>query len=227
MKNKINYCLSYFFPITLYKRKGELGHDLEVILTKGRKVLNTKKVNYSYGSLYELFECFFAKLKIENPNFNPKNILMLGMGAGSVMHLIKKYYPSALITVVEKDMVVIEISQRKFGLNKEFTFNLHYADAYEFVSSQNDVFDLIINDVFVDDEVPSELKSHRYLERLKTICNDQGIVVFNEMESLNSDRLSLEVFRFLFEKIFPNTLSFERMFFGRKSYLFYAKVNRS
>lgn len=227
VKRTIFHYLSYLFPILLYKRKGDLGHDLKVVLTKGVKILNTNKVNYSYGALYKLFELFFLKLKSDVPDFNPKNILMLGMGAGSVIRLIKKHYPSALITVVEKDMVVIEISHRKFGLNKEFKFNLHYADAYEFVEKQDEIFDFIINDVFVDDEVPSNLKSLKYLECLKSICSDQGIVAFNKMESVNTGRLSLEVFRFLFEKVFPNSDSFEMENLGRKNHVFYAKVNKS
>ncbi|NDB79584.1 hypothetical protein EB155_06930, partial [archaeon] len=45
---------SYVWPITIERRKGIAGHVLEVIIYQGKVMLDSEKVNYSFGSLHKV-----------------------------------------------------------------------------------------------------------------------------------------------------------------------------
>ena len=44
----------------------------------------------------------------------PRNILVLGLGGGTVIHLIRHFFPDSHITCVEKEAMHIQIAKRFF-----------------------------------------------------------------------------------------------------------------
>ena len=217
--------MSFLFNVTLSQRKGELNHNLIVVKSKGRKLLNTNYVNYSYGALQLLLNSFLKELALEYTDFKPQKTLVLGLGGGSVFHLLKEHYPETYITVVEKDIAVIELAYSVFNLNKEFDFDLHYGDAYDFVATNSQKFDLIINDIFVDDTVPETIKSIEYLENLKKLLAPKGVIAFNKMEKIEDKGQSYEVFKGRFSSVFPESKDFQKEYYERKSHLLYNRIS--
>jgi tRNA1(Val) A37 N6-methylase TrmN6 len=79
--------------------------------------LNSKNANYSFDGLHIIFNQLFQKIDINKFEF--RNILILGMGAGSIISLLRdKYNISCPITAIEKDEVVIELAKKYFNIDK-------------------------------------------------------------------------------------------------------------
>ncbi len=80
----------------------------------------------------------------------PKRILVLGLGGGTIVHLLRRFFPQSHITCVELDAEHIYIAQQHFNIPNDNVTVLH-GDAYEFLNNNqpsSDQFDWIIDDVF-------------------------------------------------------------------------------
>ena len=100
---------------------------------------------------------------------SPQNILLLGLGGGTLVHSIKHFFPGANITCVELDKQHIQIAERFFKIPKQ-SISLHHGDAYEFLKSSKDKYDWIIDDVFQHvtgepERSGSEFQSHQLYKR--------------------------------------------------------------
>lgn len=77
----------------------------------------------------------------------PKDILLLGLGGGTLVHLIRRFFPDAHMTCIELDKQHINIAKKWFKLPKE-NVTLIEGDAYDFMQTTRDSFDWIVDDVF-------------------------------------------------------------------------------
>ncbi len=170
--------ISYIFPLNIEKRRGDLTNQLEITIENGRHVLNTKHVNYSFGGLHKVFEKIFEKEKIETLEI--KNVLILGFGAGDVVEmLLEKYKFNCSITGIEKDHVVIELAMKYFNIKRFQNLKLLNEDAFTYVQSSQESFDMIIIDLFVDDKVPKKFDQDDFLNNINKLKASKGIVFFN------------------------------------------------
>ena len=172
--------LSYIYPILVEAREGQVTPYLEVVKLNGKNVLNSQNANYSFDSLHSIFKQLFKKIHLEKYQFG--NILVLGMGAGSVISLLREAYNiQAPITAIEKDPVVIELAIKYFNIEKYPNLNVVHDDALNFVSTTSGKYDLIISDLLVDFMVPEIFSSEDYLSHLKRISSHNACVMYNKM----------------------------------------------
>ena len=77
-----------------------------------------------------------------------KRVLVLGVGGGTVIHLLQRQFPAALITGVDLDPVHLQIATEHFGVSPA-TVELYCADARQWLQDyRGPSFDLIIEDLF-------------------------------------------------------------------------------
>lgn len=110
----------------------------------------------------------------------PKNVLLLGLGGGTLVHTIKTFFPSAVITCVELDKQHIQIAKRFFNIPKQ-SVEIHHGDAYEFLRRTPEKYDWIIDDVFQHVTGEPERSSDQYqTHRLYKRClNKDGLLSLN------------------------------------------------
>ena len=84
--------LSFIYPITK-KVESQYCGTIEITWHNGTKHLNTKNANYSYGSLQKILKFGLQKIDVSNC----KNILILGLGAGSVIDTLIKDFKNIRI----------------------------------------------------------------------------------------------------------------------------------
>ena len=180
MISKLKTIISYFVPVTVAQRKGKINPYLEVNLHNGIFLLDTDKVNYSFGGGYIVFEKTFEHFQIRHRIFS--NVLMLGFGAGSVANILtEKYGLKCKITGIEKDPVVIELAKQYFNIDNYKNLELICEDAYTFVQQNNNSYDLIVMDIFIDDEVPKSFHKEEFLYNLNRLLASNGILFYNIM----------------------------------------------
>ena len=174
----------------IYKIKNRF-EDEKTCLIFGELSNNSKSLQgciFSKNS--KIIATSYTKLILASLYFNPKpqNILILGLGIGTMPRVFSEIATDAHIDV-------IDINPHLNGINKEYfdfdinnyeNISFHLIDAFEFVKNAgvyNKQYDLIINDVFDSSYIPQEFLTDNYMQSLKRILSDDGILVNNSFTS--------------------------------------------
>ncbi|CAM4011127.1 spermidine synthase [Flavobacterium weaverense] len=172
---------SYFIPIKIYEVKSALSKSIEVSWANGELVLDSENANYSYGSLQRIL-----RLGLKNIGYSKivsmNHILVLGVAGGSVIKtLVDEIKYKGLITGVEIDPEIIEVANVYFHLDKIKNLKIVIDDAFEYVLKTKNKYDLIIVDVFQDTSMPAFLFESFFTNRICSLLNDRGFILFNTM----------------------------------------------
>ncbi|MBI4999402.1 methyltransferase domain-containing protein [Candidatus Gottesmanbacteria bacterium] len=119
-------------------------------------------------------------------------VLILGLGGGSLVKLLNKqsfssnqYFPKAKITGVEIDPLMIELGKKYLEMEKIKNLKIVIGDAEKFIEKiatrDGEFFDLIFVDVYCGDQVPKNCETEFFLQNLKKILTQNGMIVFNRL----------------------------------------------
>ena len=197
------YIASYLWGTILETTSSKYNPTLEVWLINGKKTLNAARANYSYGSLHKVFRKTFCTIKLKYKN--PKSILVLGFGAGSIASIVyDELKLSCKMTGVEIDPTIIELAKRHFDLNRFENLSIHCEAAEEFVQHCTNSYDVICVDIFNDMTVPVSVETETFLASLKKCLNSNGTMVFNKIvDSKNKQKTFLDL-KDKISKVFGN-----------------------
>lgn len=166
---------SYLWPFTK-KINSDFSGILEVTWLNGKKVLNSKNANYSYGSLERVLDIGLSHTTADRS----AAVLVLGLGGGSIMSLLRnKFQYYGKITAVEIDPAVIKIAKEEFDIERFKPLEILCKDALEYVQNTEDQYGLIIIDIFIDTRVPLAFYSKEFWQHIPRILEEQGSVIFN------------------------------------------------
>lgn len=90
------------------------------------------------------------------------DILILGLGGGTLAKLLRKKYPNAKITGVEIDPIMIELGKKYLDLDK-YNIDIKIEDTNKFKFGE---YDLVIVDMYSGDNFPKEFESEEFLKKL-------------------------------------------------------------
>ena len=130
---------------------------------------------------------------------NPKAILILGLGGGTVAHLFAKQFPEVLIDSVEIDPVVVNVGKNFFGLDKIPNLKIIVADAFEAIENPENFgfrfphYEAIVVDTYLRDESPRALEDRKILKQIKELLVHGGIAVFNRISRLSPQDFRLKL----------------------------------
>ena len=109
----------------------------------------------------------------------PKNILMLGLGGGSISTYLGRFMPAAQITTIEIDPGVITAAKTYFGISETPRMRYRSGDARVFLHRNTDLHDLILVDAYRGGYVPVHLLTREFYALLKQRLAPAGAVAFN------------------------------------------------
>ncbi|MBN2704159.1 MAG: fused MFS/spermidine synthase [Pontiellaceae bacterium] len=117
-------------------------------------------------------------------NAEPKRLLVLGLGGGVIPREMRHYFPELEIDVAEIDKAIEPIASKYFGFKTDKKLKVHEVDGRVFVKRQLRLdpvpkYDIIILDAFNGDYIPFHLMTKEFLEELKGLLSDKGVVVAN------------------------------------------------
>ena len=171
--------LSYIFPITLLRKSSTVSGLLSVTLLSGKRLLNTPNTDYSFGSLQRILRFGLQKIGFERIQ-KQKNILVLGLAAGSVVEtLVEEVKFRGQIHGVDIDKDVIEIGRQYFNLDKIKNLHIFLTDAQDYIKTTPIKYDSVIVDIFQDDQMPAFLFAPAFFSQLKKILNKKGVILLN------------------------------------------------
>lgn len=171
--------LSYLNVIPVRKYESVYNGTLEINWLNGRKVLDTRNTNYSYGNLGKVLH---KALTLTKTNFihTDTEILILGLGGGDVVKQFRDHFKSnANITAVEIDPVIIEIALNEFHIIPDSRLEILKEDAELFLKYNQKKFDLIIVDLFFDMNIPEFIFQKSFIESIYRALHIHGSTIFN------------------------------------------------
>jgi spermidine synthase len=179
---------SYIWPVTIKNYSSSHSGELYIRYFLGKKVLDSKHTNYSFGGLQKVLQ---RALELLPFNLDTKKILILGLGAGSVLETIRKQHSkTAHITGVEIDATILQIAYEEFGIAENPLTKLVQEDATVFMANNADTYNLIIIDLFIIDTIPQAALEATFLKQVVTAMEPGGCMVFNTIpETLSSETL--------------------------------------
>ncbi|MCR5887597.1 fused MFS/spermidine synthase [Hymenobacter sp. J193] len=171
--------LSYLFPFTRRVPSAVSG-ELEVTLYQGRKVLDSRTANYSYGALQRVLRFGLQQIPLEAV----RHVLLLGLGGGSVIQTLRQelHYRHP-ITAVELDPAVIQLAAEEFGITAGPELRIVQADAFAWVQQAPERFGLIIVDISIDSQIPPEVFGLPFWQALHRLLEPGGSVLLNAIEA--------------------------------------------
>ena len=129
------------------------------------------------GSIWDLLllPAFFLKTP-------PRRVLILGVGGGAVLRLIRAFFQPELILGVELDATHLYVAERFFGI-KDDTIHLVHAEAEAWLQAYDGhTFDMVIEDLFTDQKglpVRAITARQTWCESLFANLDKEGVLVMN------------------------------------------------
>jgi len=112
----------------------------------------------------------------------PRRILVLGLGGGSIPRVYRALFPAAAIDAVEIDEAVVQVADQWFDFRAGGNVKVHIKDGRQFVKQAGvftQQYDLILLDAFNGDYIPEHLMSREFLEECKRILAPNGVLIAN------------------------------------------------
>jgi len=195
--------LSHVKEVSLEQTSSLSNPYLEVLLVKGRHQLTTRDAIYSFDDKYENFH--YAFKQIDWTKLNGNRVLVLGLGLGSVILLLEKFFKKRFdYTAIEVDSEICRLCNT-FTLQQLDSFvEVIPAEAMHFLSTHEDHYDMIIMDIFQSAEIPQKFQSADFLQLLQERLTPEGLLLYNRMNITESDIDENEVFRNTMKEVFPD-----------------------
>jgi spermidine synthase len=112
----------------------------------------------------------------------PKKILIIGLGGGTMSNTLHQLYPKSVITNVEIDPAVIKVARQYFGFVENQNVSSVIQDGRIFIKRailKKQQYDWIILDAFNGDYIPEHLLTQEFLEETKSLLSPTGILSAN------------------------------------------------
>jgi spermidine synthase len=112
-------------------------------------------------------------------NPNPRHILMVGLGGGSLAKFCYRHLPKTRITVVEIDADVIAMRDEFRIPRDDARFNVVHDDGARYLDVTNVEFDALLVDAFDADGVAASLVNAQFCRTVSRRLTERGVVVMN------------------------------------------------
>jgi spermidine synthase len=109
----------------------------------------------------------------------PRRILMIGLGGGSISGYLGRFLPEAQIDTVEVDPGVISAAKKYFGIIETPRVRYLEGDGRVFLNRNAATYDLILVDAFHGGYVPFHLLTREFYTLLKQRLAPGGAAAFN------------------------------------------------
>lgn len=130
------------------------------------------------------------------------NVLILGLGGGSVAELLQAYWPTSKKVGVDIDQDMVQLGQKYLKLSEVENLEVVIADATKWISKNQKKFDLILVDLYRGGDIPEEFKEKDFIQKVQKSLKSEGIAAFNHLYSY-VEKKDAEEFHAKLSSVFP------------------------
>jgi spermidine synthase len=195
--------LSYLIDIPIEKKHSDYSGTLEVSLHRGEWKLSTFNAIYSFGKHYTSFKIAFDDLQIQELPL--RKVLILGVGLGSIARLLDRHPTLKFISAVDIDPAIIDLAKKYWPISQDkIQTTFHAEDGIHYLQHSNEQFDLILSDIFIDDQTPDNMLTSNYLHLLKTHLSENGMLIYSKLHYTEAQKEANITFDKKFQSVFSN-----------------------
>lgn len=156
-------------------------------------------LQYDYNRAMALV-LLFCRLQV---NQKPKDMLLLGMGGGSLINCLHYHFPQANIEVVELRETVIKVAKRYFYLPHSDKVKVTHGDALSLIDDYPaKQYDLLFSDLYIPEGLEARQLTVRFLASVKKVLKDDGFLVLNALEEYRTSQVLSSLFNQSFASIY-------------------------
>jgi spermidine synthase len=112
------------------------------------------------------------------PDVRPARALILGLGGGTIAHLLVRKFGPLPIVGVECDPSVVRLARGAFAL-EDLGVNVVEDDAFSYITSVVGPFDYVGVDLFADGRIPPRVFGRPFLKDVKRVMSGGAVAAFN------------------------------------------------
>jgi spermidine synthase len=112
------------------------------------------------------------------PDVRPRRALVLGLGGGTIVHLLRRRFGEVSVVGVEADAKVLELARAEFGLELP-GLEAVAGDAFEFVATCRERFDYICVDLYRGERFQRAVLGRPFLRGLEALATPGAEIYFN------------------------------------------------
>lgn len=177
-------------PKIIYETQTKYNGKIEILeIGKTRKLRvdkATQSLNWDAPSAEKLvWGKVVQVLKEEEPKLS--SVLILGLGGGTMQHLISRGFPGVKIVSVDIDPVMAEIAKKYFNVESIPNHQIIIDDACRVIVEPETYglhvasFGAIVVDIYCGEKYPELGKSGNFISALKKMTVPGGLILFNRM----------------------------------------------
>ncbi len=189
--------------------KESLYHYIRVVEEDGIRRLQFRRSGSEYEeSVINLhqpleFEMYYYSLMFAGfaHKPDPKRVLFIGLGGGTLSMAIHHYFPEVQIDNVELDPDVVEVAKKYFGFKEDDRMKVYVRDGRVQVRRllrKKIKYDIIFVDAFRGGYIPYHLTTKEFMEGLKALLTSDGVVVSNLRPGFESYHYHRRTFKAVF-----------------------------
>lgn len=122
---------------------------------------------------------------------DPQQILMIGLGGGTLPRKWHQDYPQVRIDAVEIDPQVIEVAKQFFFFREDGRLRAITQDGRQFVQRTSSRYDLVFVDAYRGSRIPFHLTTREFLQEVRGRLTQKGVVAFNLIGALTGSKSML------------------------------------
>ncbi|HEY1390913.1 MAG TPA: hypothetical protein VGF38_20425 [Ktedonobacterales bacterium] len=147
-----------------------------VVVEQGRLVLRVGGVIQSVG-VDETYQADIWDALL--PHHQPANALILGLGGGTIAHLMTQRFGPLPITGVEFDPAVVWLARQQFGLDAHEHVRIVVADAFDYARRCREIYDAICVDLYTAGKMAHGVLGGRFLRDVGRLLSPEGEATIN------------------------------------------------
>jgi spermidine synthase len=176
--------IEYFWPQMVELRQSPVNGEISVQKYLGKVSVVVGNLTQSGGLVREIWKKGIEHLNRHHfEGTQPKRLLVMGLGAGSLIGEIARVWPETDITAVELDPVMVQLGKDYFGLDSIKNLEIVVGDAIEWLETNQHGFEVILVDMYLGKETPAALERKKFLELVQSRLTENGMVVFNRLKT--------------------------------------------
>lgn len=156
------------------------SNGLRTLHFDGRWMQGAMRISRPWHLALEYTQVMMACLLMRDEGRFPRNILLIGFGAGSLTKFLYRHCPLAHLTVVEIDARLVDVAREHFGLPDDpVRLNVVIGDGVDYMKASGQTFDLILVDGFNEHARPGDLNTLPCYQACRLRLSEQGVLVVN------------------------------------------------
>ncbi|MBI5613712.1 fused MFS/spermidine synthase [Candidatus Gottesmanbacteria bacterium] len=179
MLPRISHIFSFIAPQKIEVVKSKIQGDITVEYYRGEYRVTVNSFWQSGSYARGVMRAALHGLLISQKSI--RKILFLGIGPGSMVHVIRESFPMVHITGVDIDPAMLDIGRTYFHVQNDDKTSLIVSDAWEYVKKlkKNELFQIIVSDLFIGCDTWENLRSRTFLNKIYVHLEKGGVYISN------------------------------------------------